>query len=345
MVKKSKRNRTRKRRNNGGPSRDQPKALQISAPVSSGVVRTSTRPRVVNARNGDIRVVHREYIADVAGSIAFAATQYSVNPALPGTFPWLTGLAQRFESYRFNSLKFCFETQASTTATGTILLAPDYDAADPTPTTKTQSMSYRSSVRSPAWSSCCLSAMSEDLNKRKSYYVRTGALATNLDIKLYDVANLFVCTQGQAGATAIGELYVEYDITLMTPQLGDASVGSSIYGTFTQTAATNVAPFAVGSGNLPATVVSTGTTTSVNTWTFTQPWQGIAAFTVVGTTITNITDTGTATSTELGELINGGATAALHYVSITAAAGQTYILTIPNASITASTGYFAQGDF
>jgi hypothetical protein len=48
-------------------------------------------------------------------------------------------------------------------------------------------------------------------------YIRTGSLALNEDIKLYDVANLQLATVGQAGATVIGELWVEYDIILEVP--------------------------------------------------------------------------------------------------------------------------------
>jgi hypothetical protein len=60
--------------------------------------------------------------------------------------------------------------------------------------------------------------MSEDLNKQKSYFVRPGSAPVGTDIKLYDVGNLYVITSGvtTSGGTC-GELYVEYDVLLMTP--------------------------------------------------------------------------------------------------------------------------------
>lgn len=49
-------------------------------------------------------------------------------------------------------------------------------------------------------------------------YVRTTALAANLDVKTYDAGNFFVCT---TDGTAVnwGKLWVEYDVDLYVPQL------------------------------------------------------------------------------------------------------------------------------
>jgi hypothetical protein len=43
------------------------------------------------------------------------------------------------------------------------------------------------------------------------------------DIKTYDVANFFIATNGQAAPSDIGELYVEYDVELLTPQLNNSA--------------------------------------------------------------------------------------------------------------------------
>lgn len=317
-----------------GPNRS------VAAPVASGRVRQSNRPRISPTRNGDIRVVHREYLADIVSSDVFASTTFSVNPGLPATFPWLAVIAQRYESYNFRRLKFCYETEAPTTAAGTILLALDYDAADAAPTDKTQAMAYRSSTRSPPWSDNVLVSLGEDLHKLKTRYVRNGALATNLDVKTYDVGNLFVCRQGQANATTnIGELYVEYDVDLLTPQLGDAGVGAAVYGKFT--GSVNSAPFGTVTGVLPATVASSGTTTSVSTFTFSQPWEGIVSVTLSGTGLTGITPSGTAVSAEQVETAFSTTQMTAIY-TLNAISGQTFILTIADTTISAAIAWFAQ---
>ncbi len=286
-------------------------------------------------------MVHREFLADVNGSVAFASTQFQVNPGLPASFPWLAAVASRYESYRFNELRFLFETQTSTATAGTVILAPDYDATDAAPTTKQQATSYRSAVRSAAWAPSVLVCDREDLHKRESYYVRSGSVPANTDVKLYDTANLFVCTQGMSGATAVGELYVEYDVHLMTPQLGDVAAGNAVFGTFTGTA--NSAPAANSTGTLPATALSTGTTTSATTWTFTQPWKGTCGVSLVGTGLAGVAVSGSATNTELGDVFGAGAASEVAVYTISATVGQTFALTITNTTITSSTFIFAQG--
>ncbi len=315
-----------------------------SAPVAKATVRRMNRPKFLNKPSGDLTVCHREYINEIAGSVAFAVNTLQINPGLAGVFPWLSQIAQRFESYRFKKLVFAFETESATSATGSVIGAIDYDASDSAPENKTQVMAYRNSVRSPPWSDFSMNSQQEDLNKRKTYYVRPGALSSNQDIKLYDVGNFYLCTQGQAGTTTVGELYVEYVIDLMTPQLSAPGAGDAIWGLFTGTS--NAAPAAtVAGGNLPVSVVSTGTTLSVTTFTFTQPWQGYVTVGLNGTGLgPPFTFTGTATSSELGEVSNAGATAEYEVASVVANIGSTLIVTITNTTITASTFIFAQAD-
>lgn len=169
--------------------------------------------------DGRVRIRHREYIADVAGSVAFAATGYAINPGIATSFPWLSNLAVNFESYLFRSLSFEYETQKSTATSGAVMLAVDFDAADAAPATKTALMTYHNAVRSAVWGECCYRSDGADLRKfGVQRYIRSAALAADLDIKTYDVGNLFVATQGEADTTAIGELYVVYDVELITPQ-------------------------------------------------------------------------------------------------------------------------------
>jgi len=291
-------------------------------------------------------ISHREYLQDINGSVAFAANQIAINPGLPSTFPWLSAIAQRFESFIFERLDFVFETESATSATGALILGVDYDASDAVPTTKTQVMAFRSSVRSAPWASCSLRCAPEDLRRRKTYYVRNGANPAGTDIKLYDVGNLNICTQNQAGTTAIGELYIEYSVRLMTPVLNPVGVGESLFGEFTGSSNSAPAGTTVRS-NLPASVVSTGTTTSVNTWTFTQPWSGICTILVQGTGLSgsgSVTFSGTAT-----EAVNFGVTssttAGMNFCEIDAKIGQTFVATIANTTITSTNWYFGQGQF
>lgn len=50
------------------------------------------------------------------------------------------------------------------------------------------------------------------------HFVRTGALAANLDVKTYDAGSMFLFTNDGSAASS-GKLWVDYDIELINPQL------------------------------------------------------------------------------------------------------------------------------
>jgi hypothetical protein len=316
---------------------------RVSAPVAKGRVATMSAPQTKNLANGDILVSHREYVQDINGSVLFGVNTIGINPGIAGSFPWLSSIARNYESYRFQSLSVHYETTAATTATGCVMLAIDYDSNDATPSSKAQAGAYRRSVRSPPWSDCSHISLREDLEKRKSYFVSAAFPAVG-DANLDYTGFLYVCTVGQVDASAIGEIYFDYVVRFMTPQIGPIGIGQSMYGAFSGT--TNVAPFATKTGNINATVSSSGTGTSVSTWIFSQPWEGYVTINLTGTGLTSpmFAGTGTATSAEISEVTPTAATSAIAVYRLSAQAGQTFILTMANTTISASSAYFGQAD-
>jgi len=319
------------------------------APVAVSQTMGSSRPSFAGStRGGDlrIRVRHREYIQDVAGSVAYAVSQLSINPGLFTTFPWLSGLAPLFESYKFNSLSFQFKTEKGTSTTGKVFLSVDWDAADAAPTSKSQQLQERTAIDCAAWAMAQLNCDQADLLKfGVQRYIRTSAVA-GTDIKTYDVGNLQVGTQGMADTSAVGELYVTYDVELITPQpnLGLVSPLSQAKivggGTVSKTAPYGTAP--LQTGQLSVSVSNTGN----GTLTFNQVGTYIVNQTVVGTGIgssPNISGTAASTglpSTALGALSSTQGGIAF-YVNVTAV-GQTLVIDwSPETTITASTTYVA----
>jgi len=205
-------------------------------------------------RNGDCRIVHREFIQDVVAGTGtpsvFSDVQIAVNPGQSTSFPWLSSIAGRFESYQFRKLKYCYETEAPSSLGGTLVLSLDYDATDPAPSSKQQALAYRNAVRSAPWTTCCHSSDLEDLSKQKSYFVRPAGQPVGTDIKMYDVGNLSVISQGVTTASAtLGELYVEYDVLLMTPVLESFAQVGSISASTGSAASIVLAPITT-SGNI-----------------------------------------------------------------------------------------------
>lgn len=194
---------------------------QILQPTT--IAATTGIPQMGNLGNGNMRVRHREFFADVNGNATgvFTVQSFSVNPGQASLFPWLSTVANRFEKYRFRRLEIDYQPACSVTTVGTVMAAYDTDAADPAPTSKVQLMAYQNAARSAPWgrySTHC------PLVGQGDRYVRRGGVPQNTDIKTYDMATLFVAISSTAAAGQLGELYVEYDVDLMVPQLADSFV-------------------------------------------------------------------------------------------------------------------------
>lgn len=285
-------------------------------------------------RNGDIRVVHREYVRDIAAGTGtpsiFNVNRLPINPGLQDLFPWLSSVARNFESYKFKKLRFCYETEAPSSLGGTLVLTVDYDASDPTPASKLQAMAYRNAVRSAPWEPCCHSSAIEDLNKLKTNFVRNGGNPPDTDVKLYDIGNLFVITQNVSTASAVcGELYVEYDIELYTPNFEQQQAAGTLYGV---TGMSSAAPFGTSASAIrTGPLVLTPTATSLEI-------QGVfvGQEITVMTSIRGTTITASDFSAPVGMTVvtNQPANCFNAAVATDALIWETYLVTAPNPSLT-----------
>jgi hypothetical protein len=166
-----------------------------------------------------------EYIGEIAGTVAFTTTQYSVNPGQAGTFPWLSIEAKQWEKYEFLKLEFYLKpevTQYTTNAnSGKVILSFDSDASDAPPLNKQEAEDILPMADGMSYQTVTLD-MPKFIMKSHldSFYVRPGNLPGGSDIKTYDLGNLFVSTIGQGGAVVnMMELRVRYTVKLMIPIL------------------------------------------------------------------------------------------------------------------------------
>jgi len=336
----------RKNQNNRNNNRV-PRGLRLSdgrysAPAASTrVVKTEVARISGSPYSGDgkITVKHREYIGEIPGSVAFSAVSYSINPALATTFQWLSTLASNYESYKFRNLRFEFETEKSSSTAGSLMMAVDFDAADAAPTTKQAMMTFQNAVRSAPWCPCEYSSSGPDLIKfGVQRYLRSAALAANLDIKTYDVGNLIVATSGCADTSTLGELYVSYEVELHTPQQGvlplSAFTGEKIVG------AGSVSKTAIF-GSTPTITGTTAWSAVTNTLTCVIAGDYLLELDVIGTTLVlNAAPTGTATITAAvpqNVLIDTTGVYGLGAWAVRATVGQTIIFNMSNsATLTSS---------
>jgi len=199
------------------------------APVAISNRIATSKPSIIANNSNQTRIRHTEYVGEIFGSVNYNVSSYTIQPGLGTLFPWLSQMATLYESYMVDKLHFHFRTEKSTSTNGVVMMAVDYDVQDSAPPSKQQLMAYNNAVRTQPWADTSYIASVADVNKLRQRFIRSG-LITGADYKTFDVGNLFVATQGCADTTALGELYVSYDLVLCTPQFdlaGYAAAGSN----------------------------------------------------------------------------------------------------------------------
>lgn len=265
------------RRNN---QRSQKGNQQIAAPIALGSMSRVGGPRYKNSKNGSIRVCHTELIGDVHGSTDYSVTKTDINAGLSTMFAWLSQIAPNYESYKFKKLNFRFVPACSTSTSGVIYLTVEFDSKDAVPTTERQIASYDGSVTGSVWARHNYSCASRNLNKRSSYFVRNGAIPSSSDIQLYDIGYLIVATSGNPDTSILGKMWVDYEVELVTPQLGNVAVGNSLSVHLSGTDRFATVPTVLGNAPLVPTVQA-----NVLTLTATAPYDGVITYAVTGTGI------------------------------------------------------------
>lgn len=296
------------------------------APVAIGAKMKKGKPIFFKDAQSQ-RIVHREKIAKLAsgGTGAFSVLKsVSLNPGLAASFPWLSNEAAGYEMYRFNRLRYVWIPSIGSAVAGNVIMGPDYDAADAAPTSETQLSNYTNSDEERIWCPLAVELDPDLLNGQdRRKYVRTGALAANLDIKTYDSGNFF-CAVVDDAAAQTGKLWVEYDITFYNPQIppgGFYSTGS-LLGLASLSAA---APFGTGASAAGAPAMSASNL--VVTVTGVIPGQTYSFFSYIGGT----------GITAYAVTVTSGATASLGPVNSMVSAGQTFASCFESVDATAET--------
>jgi len=208
------------------------KISAVNIPVATAVKQKPKAAVMRTLPDGGIRVKHRELLGTVSGSVLFEWDQYMLNPGLNEVFPWLSGIARRYEAYRMHNLKFSFVPRVSSATAGAVTLAFDHDPSDVGPETLVQAMTYQGCVRDSVIRP--LTGQAPKAENLPWLYVRSSAQFESLSdvgLRSSDLGSLFVATDGFAGTTEVGELWVDYDFTFRTPQLEGVVSGSLVTDT------------------------------------------------------------------------------------------------------------------
>jgi len=280
-----------------------------------------------------VRLRHREFLGDITGSTAFSVRDYSLNPGDPVSFPWLSGVAERFQQYKFHGLLFEFVStsadalNSTNTALGTVVMATKYSASQPAFTSKAEMEQYEFSCSTRPCATLIHPVECDPAETvLEKLYVRSGALSANQDSQFFDLGTFYLATVGMQAAATIGELWVTYDVEMYKPRINPGGLfntaqyrvnngpydANNILGTL-QTVAKGAIPCSIsatGAGfdsiNFPAEYSSGRFFVFVN-------WRGAisTATTVPTVTLTNLTGSNFFALGAFGSLVipDGGAPA------------------------------------
>ena len=238
-------------------------AIKYNNLINHGSVQTKGNAIITSAgdETGDLIFEHNEYIHDLTSRSNDFHTleRFEINPGVFTSFPLLSQFAQHFEEYDFIQCIFEFKslvTDGNSTAAGSVMLCPNYNASNPNLPDKRSIENASGSVSGKVTGS--LFCGIECANDKTAYggikYVRTVDI-DSAGRRMYDLGFLQIATQGVPQGLAIGELWCRYKVRLSKMKVGGLkipSVGSGVslkcIGACAINSALNIMPFS----NLPA---------------------------------------------------------------------------------------------
>lgn len=197
-----------------------------------------------------------EFVSEITGTSSSTVPgifKFPLNPGIPASFPEGSVEAALWTEWRMAYCEYYYRREVSEFATGgttgKVIIACDYNAANPSPTTKQQLEIMAHSDGLPS-ESMALRLDPKSVNRSDAKYIRTGGVPAGGDVKTYDGGNVYVATMGNASTGTLGELRVRYKFIVTKPTLLNASSGqspkvTSVFSQHTPTALVTATPKAI----------------------------------------------------------------------------------------------------
>jgi len=190
---------------------------------------TAQQVPMMHSSSDVVTLRHREYICDIDSSAAFTIQRtIAVNPGVGGSFPFLSSIASNFSEYKFKGLVFEFKSSSAdalnstNTALGTVMMSAQYRADSAPPTNKVVMLNEMwSTDGKPSENQFLPVECAPKESPLSVQYIRSGPVATTQDAKFYDLATVYVATNGSQATATVGELWCTYDVELYKPVMAE----------------------------------------------------------------------------------------------------------------------------
>nr|WPR18239.1 MAG: capsid protein [Crogonang virus 164] len=293
----------------------------------------------------NIVVRHKEYLGEVKSSIGFSVQQsYNLNPGLSHTFPWLSGIANKFQEYRIRGMVFHYiptsgsAVSSVNAALGSVMLQTTYRSTDVAPSSKVEMLNeYCSNESVPSESFCHPIECDPKENPFNVQYVRTGAVGTNETQLMYDLGSTHVAVSGcQSDGNTLGDLWVTYEVELKKPLVASNVTSTVASASDFRGASASLSPTTLFGTSQRTMIGSLPVVMNVNTLTFPKGSVGkfLVWYAVTGSSCAMTAPTYTCTGCAVGTWIAG--TSVTTFNTITTSTVNTFAvgieITEPNLS-------------
>lgn len=253
--------------------------------IISASQRSSNSIPAMHKSGQSITVRHKEFVCAITGSVDFAVQRFFLlQPGDNNTFPWLSGVANKFQQYRVKGMVFHYvptsghAVSSTNPAIGSVLIQTSYRANDSPPASKVEMLNeYWACESSPAEAFVHPIECAPKENPFQIHYTRTKPVPASDSPLLYDLGVTYVATQGMQGANPVGDLWVTYEIELIKPQIASSVTGDVFSGALMVPSPTAGFPFSVGA----LTATGQAIPFSVNTRTISFPIGLLGTFVVI----------------------------------------------------------------
>jgi hypothetical protein len=195
-----------------------------SVAMAYGATDRVREPVITQPAKGSIRIKHREHFTSVEDTTIFQ--HWNINP---GRFPpWLSTIANSFESYVCHSLAVEWTSRCATDTPGACIIGMDYDPADVVYDAPGDLLGTKGTISTNLWKNAVWRMDSSDERTRLRKFVSPSTSAVSSRMRQEDVGILYIAIDG-AGTTdtAVGDVWVSYDFTLYTPQKSSTTRGGA----------------------------------------------------------------------------------------------------------------------
>jgi len=179
-----------------------------------------------------------------------------LNPGDSGTFPWLSGMAQNYEHYRFKAIRIVYDSCATVLTNGRIVISPDFDAGNSLLTenlaSTTQLISRPGAKHETVSKSFSIPFQWQGLRELRNVRAKHAISAALPELRQQDAGRFYILVEGVITDEILGDLWIDYEFELITPSMrpkpgkyyehgqvtASGSSSGTVYGPFGDTSTT-----------------------------------------------------------------------------------------------------------